>query len=120
MQSIDCSDLVLVSLKFQRWLNTDVQPYAYATVEVSNDTTNWTTVWQNSSGEIAENAWSQQAYDISAVADGASTVYIRWGYEVGSSAYAYSGWNIDDVEIWGLVLTDCPGDIDGNGSVGVT
>jgi agmatine/peptidylarginine deiminase len=119
--AIDCSNLAEVTLKFQRWLNTDYQPYAYATIEVSSDNSDWTSVWQNGGGEIAENAWSAQSYDISAVADGASTVYVRWGYQIGSSAYAYSGWNIDDVEIWGLVLDEaCLGDIDGDGEVGVT
>jgi agmatine/peptidylarginine deiminase len=115
----DCSDLAQVSLKFQRWLNTDYPPYATATVEVSNDGTNWASVWLNG-GEITENAWSEQVYDISSVADGAPTVYVRWGYEVGSGAWAYSGWNVDDVEVWGLMLTDCPGDIDNDGDVGVT
>jgi hypothetical protein len=118
-RAFDCSDLAQVSLKFQRWLNTDYPPYASATVEVSNDGTSWASVWLNS-GEITDNAWSEQVYDISSVADGASTVYVRWGYEVGSGAWAYSGWNVDDVEVWGLMLADCPGDIDGDGSVGVT
>jgi hypothetical protein len=119
--AIDCTDLAEVNLKFMRWLNTDYQPYAYATIEVSNDGSDWAPVWANGGSEIAENAWSAQSYDISAVADGASTVYVRWGYQIGSSAYVYSGWNIDDVEIWGLVLEpDCPGDIDGDGTVGVS
>jgi agmatine/peptidylarginine deiminase len=117
--AFDCSDLAQTSLKFQRWLNTDYPPYVTATVEVSNDGTSWASVWVNG-GEITENAWSEQIYDISSVADGASTVYVRWGYEVGSGAWAYSGWNVDDVEVWGLMLTECPGDLDGDGEVGVT
>lgn len=42
-------------------------------------------------------------YDISAIADTHSTVYIRWGYEViDERAYPYAGWNIDDIELCGL------------------
>jgi hypothetical protein len=117
--AIDCSNLFDVSLKFQRWLNTDFPPYASATVDVSSNGTDWAPVWLNGS-EVADSDWSQQIFDLSTVADGASTVYLRWGYEVGSSAYIYSGWNIDDVEVCGVVVEDCPGDIDGDGTVGVT
>jgi hypothetical protein len=44
-RAFDCSNLAQVSLKFQRWLNTDYPPYASATVEVSNDGTSWASVW---------------------------------------------------------------------------
>jgi len=98
---MDCSDATEVGLRFQRWLNTDYQPYVSATIEVSNNGSTWHDVWENGSDEIAEQAWSQQVYDISQYADGEPEVYIRWGYQVSSGAYAYSGWNIDDVEIWG-------------------
>jgi len=107
--AIDCSDVTEVSLHFQRWLNTDYQSYVYATLEISTDGSSWKEIWDNGSSEIAENKWSEQVYDIAAEADGAETLYIRWGHKVGSSgAYAYSGWNIDDVEIWG-VAPDEPG-----------
>ncbi len=93
------------SVRFRQWLNTDYQPYVYATLEVSPNGAAWTAVWDNGNSEIAENVWSLQQYDIAAIADGQTAVYIRWGYEVASGAWAYSGWNIDDVEIWGSVAT---------------
>jgi len=100
---IDCSDLTQVSLRFQRWLNTDYQPYVYATVEVSNDGSDWEPIWSNGTSEIADNQWQEISFDLTEYADGESALYVRWGHEVGSSgAYAYSGWNIDDVEIWGI------------------
>ncbi len=35
-------------------------------------------------------------------ADNASTVYVRWGYEIiADRAHLYSGWNIDDVKLNG-------------------
>jgi hypothetical protein len=116
---IDCGNLTQVSLRFMRWLNTDYQPYVWATVEVSNDGTGWTTVWENGASEIAEDAWSQQLYDISAIADQQPTVYARWGYAVAAGAWPYSGWNIDDVEILGVEPggAECAADTDGNGVV---
>jgi hypothetical protein len=116
--AIDCSNLTQVGLHFQRWLNTDYQPYVYATVDVSNDGVNWESLWNNGSSEIADSTWSEHAFDISSVADNEPTVYIRWGHEVGQSgAWAYSGWNIDDVEIWGVAESspECVGDINGDG-----
>lgn len=100
---LDFTDYEDVTLRFQRWLNTDYQPYVEAGIEVSNDGTNWTSIWDNGSSTISATAWSQFEYDISPVADGEAAVYVRWYHQVGSSgAFAYSGWNIDDIEFWGL------------------
>jgi hypothetical protein len=101
---LDCGSLSQVSLHFQRWLNTDFQPYTFATLEISDNGAAWDTVWQNGGAEIAECAWDEQAYDISAFADSCNSVYIRWGYQTDGPAYPYSGWNIDDVEIFGVYL----------------
>ena len=48
-------------------------------------------------------SWSNKSeYDISAVADGQSTVYVRWTMGTTDTFVAVlCGWNIDDVEIWG-------------------
>ena len=100
----DLTDITEVSVKFQRWLNSDYEPYVAQTVEVSNNGSSWLTIFSNGSNEITDSSWSLYEYDISAVADNQPTVYVRWGHEVGSSgAWAYSGWNLDDIEIWGLV-----------------
>jgi len=119
-EAIDCSRLMQTSLHFQRWLNTDYQPYVSATIEVSNDGENWSVIWSNGTSEIADSTWAEYVYDLSAVADGHETVYLRWGYQVSSGAWPYSGWNIDDVEIWGVPLAEpCPADITGDGVVDV-
>ncbi len=118
--AIDCSQLFDVSLRFQRWLNTDFQPWVNATVEVSSDGTNWTELWANGGLEIADSCWNTQVLGVSAVADGQPTVYIRWGHEVvDCDAWPYSGWNIDDVEIWGIVQSGAhdPGDLNCDGAV---
>ncbi len=107
-----------VSLRFKRWLNSDYQPYAYATIEASVNGSYWINVWSNGTDEIAESAWSAQQVDLSAVAIGVETCYIRWGYQVASGAWAYSGWNLDDVEIWGVATPPPnPGDLDCDGDV---
>ncbi len=98
--AINCSGYEDVNLKFWRWLNTDRPGLVPATVQVSNSGYAWKSVYSNTSS-VTDNAWSQVTYDISTVADGQSTVYVRWGYRVFPSAYAYSGWNIDDVSLEG-------------------
>jgi len=116
--ALDCTGLIQTELHFQRWLNTDYQPYVYATLDISTDGAEWVSLWQNGGSEITENAWSGHVYGIADIADEQPTVYVRWGYQVTSGAYAYSGWNIDDVAIWGIETgNDCPADFDGDGDV---
>ncbi|UCD75792.1 MAG: hypothetical protein JSV91_02520, partial [Phycisphaerales bacterium] len=120
--AIDCSGLTRVNLHFYRWLNSDYQPYVYQTLEVSTDGSAWTEIWSNGGDEIAENSWSEQQYDISNIADNEPTVYIRWGHEVGQSgAWAYSGWNIDDVVLTSFVCEEdpCPADVNSDDIVDI-
>lgn len=94
-------------LEFQRWLNTDMPNWVTATLEVSNNGSTWTQLFVNS-GEIADSAWTPQSFDISAVADQQSQVWLRWGYQVKnlSDVWAYSGWNIDDIVIRGVPVNN--------------
>ncbi|HKW30348.1 MAG TPA: C10 family peptidase, partial [Verrucomicrobiae bacterium] len=69
-----------VILQFQRWLNSDYQPYAYATVDVSSNGTTWIPVFNNGTSTIADSAWTSCQYDISATAKNQANVYVRWGY----------------------------------------
>ncbi len=101
---LDCSNLRNVTLHFQRRLNTDCQPYVINGIDVSNNGYDWLSIWRNPfhPDDITENAWTEQVYDISAVADREPCVYIRWIHEIGDDeAFPYSGWNIDDIQIWG-------------------
>jgi hypothetical protein len=91
-----------VTLQFKRWLNSDYPPYVFETIDVSpNGGATWSSVWSNPpSAEVSDAAWTNVSYNISAAADGRTNVMIRWGHRIGQSgAFAYSGWNIDDVEI---------------------
>jgi hypothetical protein len=116
-QAIDCSELTQVQLKFRRWLGVEQPSYDHAYVRVSTDGTNWSQLWTNDS-EIADGAWQYVEYDISEVADNQPTVYLRWTMGTTDSSWRYCGWNIDDVEIWGVEPTpECPEDINGDGVV---
>jgi hypothetical protein len=99
--ALDCSNLQAVTLKFWRWLGVEQPAYDHAYVRVSNDNVNWTTVWQNGA-TITDAAWGLQEYDISAVADDQATVYLRWTMGATDGSWLYCGWNIDDIEVWGL------------------
>ncbi|MCP4247908.1 MAG: hypothetical protein GY778_12740 [bacterium] len=102
--AIDCSNLTNVILKFWRYLNVETSPFDHAYVRVSNNGTTWTTVWKNTR-EITDSAWSQKSYNIASVADGQPTVYVRWTQGTTDGDLVYSGWNVDDVEIWGVAPT---------------
>ena len=98
---IDCTTFTGTRVKFRRWLNVEQPSYDHAYLRVSNNNgTTWTQVWTNGS-EITDNSWQYLDYDISAVADG-TVILLRWTMGTTDSSWLYSGWNIDDVEIWGL------------------
>jgi len=99
----DCTYLEGARLRFARWLNADEPRYVRNFIEASSDGVSWIEVWEHTDRvALTDNAWQMVDYDINGVADRQAEVYIRWGYEILSDqAYPYSGWNIDDVELWG-------------------
>ena len=99
---MDCSGVSGVTLRFWRWLGVERSAYDHAYVRVSNNGSDWTTVWENGL-EVADYAWDLQEFDISAVADGQPTVYLRWTMGSTDGGWRYCGWNIDDLEVWGFV-----------------
>ncbi|MFH1748500.1 MAG: C25 family cysteine peptidase [Planctomycetota bacterium] len=99
--ALDCSDASAVTLTFWRWLGVEQPSYDHAYVRVSNNGSTWTTVWSNS-GTIEDSSWSLQEFDISSVADGQATVYLRWTMGTTDGSWRYCGWNIDDVQIIGI------------------
>jgi hypothetical protein len=115
--AIDCHDVLATELRFWRWLGVERSPFDNATVEVSADGGNWTPVWANPTTTVSDASWNQMSLDIFAVADGESTVYVRWSMGPTDHFTTYPGWNIDDVEIWGVVVPQCPGDLDGDGDI---
>ncbi len=117
--SIDCTDVTDAEVRFWRWLGVEQANYDHARFQVSNNGSTWVTIWENPSGygmSIDDSSWSQQIYDISSVADGKPTVYLRWVMGSTDSSQTHPGWNIDDIEIWGVVPS-IPGDCNGDGAV---
>jgi hypothetical protein len=96
---IDCSGCNGVHLRFMRWLGVESAQYDNASIEVSNDGNNWTTVWVNDDNPTCDGHWTRVSHNISAVADGQSTVYIRWVMGPSDDILTYAGWNIDDVKV---------------------
>ncbi len=99
--AIDCSNLSDVSLRFQRWLNIESNAFDHAWVRVSTDGSNWTSVWENGGNSLFDSAWTAQEIDISSIADGQPTVFVRFTMGTTDGVVQYSGWNLDDIEIWG-------------------
>lgn len=113
--AINCGGASNVQLKFRRWLGVESATYDHANIQVSGNGTTWTSVWDHTGAALAETEWSLQSYDISAIADGRPAVYVRWGMGPTDSSITYSGWNIDDVEIWGVVPGPVLGDMNCDG-----
>ncbi len=113
---IDCTAMHDVQLKFWRWLGVEQPAYDHAYVRVSNNGSNWVTIWSNPE-EITDYSWSHQELDISSIADGQPTVYLRWTMGSTDGGWRYCGWNIDDVEVWAIAAEPIPGDLNGDGCV---
>ncbi len=115
---IDCSGLLGVRLKFWRWLGVEQPTFDHAYLRVSNNGTTWTTIWENSA-EVSDNSWQELEYDISAIADDQSNVFIRFTMGTTDPSWQYCGWNIDDLEVSAyecLDQTDSDGDGIADGS----
>ncbi len=100
--AIDCSQISGTELRFQRWLGVESSSFDHASVRVSTDGETWSTVWENGGSNLQDTAWTPQVLDISAIADGQPTVYVRFTMGTTDGVVTYGGWNIDDIEIWGL------------------
>ena len=100
--AIDCSNTSNVTLSFYRWLNVESPGSDHVYIQVNNGT-GWVQIWENDS-QITDNSWTLQTFDISAIADNQPTVYIRWGLGPTNWKKHYSGWNIDDVEVSGILV----------------
>jgi hypothetical protein len=96
--TINTASASTVTLKFNRWLNSDYTSYVNNVIEVFNGST-WTQVWQSGpSPGVADSSWKPMTYDLTAYKS--SAMKIRFGHNVGSSgAIAKGSWNIDDVEV---------------------
>ncbi|MCX6878188.1 MAG: S8 family serine peptidase [Verrucomicrobia bacterium] len=97
--AIDCSREERVELSFHRWLQIDTGSWAMASVAVSKDRLNWQVIWANGRNGVIDQAWQKVRFDISDVAAGQPTVYVRFSTGPQFYAYDFCGWNIDEVSI---------------------
>jgi hypothetical protein len=103
--AMDASSVGRLNLVYQRWLNIEGPPVARATVEASVDGNRWSVVWSNEEN-VGDAEWTQQSHDLTNVAGAADSVYLRWGYSVNQiGAMPCSGWNLDDIALWGVPVT---------------
>ncbi len=96
--ALDCTDLSDVRLGFWRWLGVEQSIYDHAYLRVSTDGTSFANIWQNSL-QVFDPGWTYVEYDLSAYADGAPTLYLRWTMGTTDYGYRACGWNIDDVAL---------------------
>jgi hypothetical protein len=112
---INCSGHENITLTFRCWLGALSPAYGdRADLEASSNGTTWTTIWANQYSHCG-GSWPLWSFDISSVAAGQPTVYVRWKNQGGSlrSQYAYSGWNLDDVRVTGEQTQAVDSDSDG-------
>ena len=117
--SVDCSQSIGTTLRFQRWLGVESASYDHAYVRISVDGgSSWSTSWSHEGGSFTDSGWQAMEYDISAIADGQSDVRIRFTMGTTDGSVTYCGWNIDDVELVGVVPpSGLPGDLNDDGEV---
>jgi len=116
---VDCSGADDVRLKFCRWLGVEQPIYDKASVSVSIDGSNWTQVWENPA-TIADLDWNEMEYNISDIAAGQATVYLRWTMGPTDGGLRYNGWNIDDVRVLSYVCESVAyGDANADGDINV-
>jgi len=96
---VDCTDLIDVTLSFQRWLGVESSTYDHAQLQINTNGILWTTIWENEASTLNETSWTEQSYDLSALADGEPAMRLRWVLGPTDSSVTYSGWNIDDIAI---------------------
>jgi murein tripeptide amidase MpaA len=114
--AIDCSMATNVTLSFRRWLVVDAPPMDHASVSVSTDGADWTIVWANEQAVVDE-SWTEQILDLSDLAAGRSTVYLRWTMGPTDATVTGSGWNLDDVHLHTESCISPPGDVNGDNAV---
>ncbi len=94
-------------VRFERWLNVETSTYDDASFSVRVDGGSWMEIWKNP-GTVSDSSWVDQEFDISAIADGASTLRLRWTMGATDGSVVHSGWNIDDIEITGVLPASPP------------
>ena len=90
-----------VILGFQRWLNSDYDPFMHNRVEVYNGS-QWVVIWQSGPSPGIQDSppeglgWTFQQFDLTSYKNAAMKV--RFGFDIGSGGvFTIGSWNVDDV-----------------------
>jgi hypothetical protein len=112
---IDLSGATNVQLEFQRWLGVDSGAFDQAYIMGSTDGVTWNVLWAHVGIlPVSDSNWTLDTHDISALADRAGALQLRWVMGKTDATTTYPGWNIDDVRLVGdMSCADAPGEVDG-------
>ncbi len=104
--AFDFTGYMNIELRFWRWLGVENNSWDHARILVSTTGTekSWIEIWANGSTTMTETAWSFQSYVLPGAVNNQPSVYIRWVMGTTHGSGQYSGWNIDDVQLWGAVI----------------
>ena len=97
--AIDCSNHTNIILDF--WAYILIWTDYYVEFEVSKDNSNWTKLATIGQGVTLNQPWTRYTYDITSIAAGEPTVYIRWSMIGSGTQYSGGGLSIDDISITG-------------------
>ena len=99
--AIDCSGYSGTRIRFHRWLCVQNGSQDHARIKVNGNV-----VYANPTGvNVIDKYWRRVDYDISAYADGNSSVQIEFQLQTNSSVN-YGGWNMDNFEVYSLGGSD--------------
>ncbi len=113
---IDCTALDSCRVRYMRWLGVERSLYDDASFSVSVDGNNWTTLYNNPDSSFSDDEWVMEEFDISAIADGESTLFLRWTMGSTDGSVTYPGWNVDDVAILAAAPPACLADVTTDGT----
>ena len=114
--AIDCSDLDNVRVRYMRWLGVERSLYDDASFAVSTDGTTWDVLYTNPDVSFSDDEWVMEEFDVASIADGASTLFLRWTMGSTDSSVTYPGWNVDDVAILATAPPACIADVTTDGT----
>lgn len=99
---IDCSEVTAIEMTYYHQLGVESSTYDHAYLEAF-DGVDWVQLFANGSTTMNETSWTQDVYDLSAIADNNPFFKIRFGLGSTDGSQQYCGWNIDDIELKGYV-----------------
>ncbi|MDP4267334.1 MAG: PKD domain-containing protein, partial [Bacteroidota bacterium] len=107
---INCSKVKNVSFDFWRNAGVESSISDKLTIQVY-DGTSWVTVYSNPTGNMNDKNWTKVKYNVSQYADGISNFMIRFGVGPTDNLNQFKGWNIDDIEVTGMIEHTCSNQI---------